>query len=558
MKKKLFFSVAVFIAALVFASCDQEVFKRDAAPLPEPPPAGIDTGFHPFEDPDSLIPVADGTNIAPRYMSADAIPKTAGQTAEADGFPFAKGVDGDLDTRYQAGTATALYLELEFSEPVTAGRGGILAYGTGGARDGRITNFRFEYWDETAGDWKTAYAHGTTNTQIIAAGTAVASVNRDNEVVCNFTDDFTSSKFRLNIIAAASAPSIWELNLYSSTEGKTALRKAVDDARNTRFSTAVSEAGDDVSEEGTWVTKDERDAYDNAIISAQKVADNKAAAAAQNKAAKAALDNATAAFKSSMQPGNAGPEFMERIAEIDRKIAEAEEWLLREKTFIDDDPGKYYPFEFTAAEGGRVALQKVIDTERSKPRTSYEAMQRIIDNLQRAEDDFYRGRIAGTKPMPDAGANLGTSFSFASAIDGTGKSNVYTGNYAPANALLDNGQRYASNSPQRPLTFTILFGDAVPLDKFTIYWYGDRTGASSGRIYYFDIEYWNGTAWTLCYSKTDGGPPGGTSGDSRTYPYDAEFINGRVSSYKYRLVMKDYSAGPSIHFIMMHYAPEDL
>jgi len=555
MKKKLFFSVAVFIAALVFAGCEQEVFKR-SAPLPEPPPKGIDTGFDPFEDPDSLIPVADGTNIAPRFLKASATPKTAGQTAEAAGFPFANALDRNLDTRYLAGTAVTPYLELEFSDPVTAGRGGILAFGAGGQRAGRITNFSFEYWDETAGEWKTAYAYGSSGTQIFAAGTEVASVNRDNEVVCNFTDDFTSTKFRLNIIAASDAPSIWELKLYSSTEGKTALRKAVDEAKNVRFSAAVSESGSDVSEQGKWVTSAELDAYDNAIISAQKTADNRNAAAVQNKTAKTELDNATNAFKNSLKVGSAGPEFLERIAEINRKIEEAEEWLLREKTFTTD-PSDYYPFEFTAAEGGRAALQKVIDAAKAKPKTSYEVMQQIFDDLQAAENAFYNKRTAGTKTLPPAGTNIGTSFSFASALDANGVPNVYQGNYGPNNGVLDNGQRYASNSPLYPLYFTIVFGDKVPLDKITLHCFGNSSAPGGGRIYTFDIEYWDGAAWSRCFRKSDAGPVGGTSSDNRQYPFLAEFTS-HVSSYKYRIVVRSAQQGPSFWLIEMHYAPEDL
>jgi hypothetical protein len=138
---------------------------------------------------------------------------SAGNDISHASYPVANLIDGDANTRWASSGATrACGLTLSFSSPVKAGSFKILAFGTSNsASSGRITGFKIQYDD--GGVWNDAYAY-TGPSPIPGSGSG--SGNSSYNFAVNLDKPVSSGKFRLSILTADEAPSIWEFELWNN------------------------------------------------------------------------------------------------------------------------------------------------------------------------------------------------------------------------------------------------------------------------------------------------------------------------------------------------------
>jgi formylglycine-generating enzyme required for sulfatase activity len=95
-------------------------------------------------------------------------------------------------------------------------------------------------------------------------------------------------------------------------------------------------------------------------------------------------------------------------------------------------------------------------------------------------------------------------------------------------------------------------GTALDVNEFKIVAYG-TTGDATGRIQKFNVEYWDGSAWQIAYSRTDTSQiPGSTDGSKS---FSAVFQSGTVNTTKIRLNIISASAEPSIWEFELYWDP---
>jgi formylglycine-generating enzyme required for sulfatase activity len=99
-------------------------------------------------------------------------------------------------------------------------------------------------------------------------------------------------------------------------------------------------------------------------------------------------------------------------------------------------------------------------------------------------------------------------------------------------------------------------GAALDVNEFTLKAFGNSTGDATGRIQKFNVEYWDGSAWQVAYSRTDTSQiPGSTDGSKS---FSAVFQSGTVTTTKIRLNIISASAEPSIWEFELYWNPANV
>ena len=503
----------------------------------------------------------DGTNIAPRYAYF--------QVSSNDGLP-AEGTNSDnfaeraltgtgAQQRWISGSSSTPILELVFAYPATVGRAGFNAQASAAGGQTPVNTYRFEYWDDADDDWKTAF-----NFTGIVPGDAMRSETyfaRNNP----FNAEYTSTRFRFNITGASGPSSFWRVSFFSATVGRYALEKAIADAQLDLDATFISVNGGDVSEDDFWVSQADADDYLLAVNAAQAVLNVMTSTADALAGAKTALDTASQIFDAAKEPGEADPEFINKLNELRQRIAWATEYHRLHKT--GTNAANFYPFEFIAANTARTAFNNAIAAANSAPKTDIAEVDAARDALETAIADFDAARAVGTRELPEAGTNIATAFAYAQATN-THSALSLEGMINNTNFGSGNDSRWGTSSGNTfPTIITLVFADKVGADHFKIYSFSSvSSGGNTGRIQSFDIEYWDDDeeAWTVCFSRVStqqipGIVAGGLSNETtrENNAFLAEFF-GRVESDKYRLVINSSSTvDPSIWHIQLLYAPPE-
>jgi hypothetical protein len=142
---------------------------------------------------------------------------TVNATSALASYAAAKAVDGSLssgkwNTRWGTAADTlACDLTLTFTNPVKAGSFKLFAYGdSNGPSSGRINRFKIQYQD-TGGAWQDGFTYYGP-----APIPGSSDGSRSYHFTYNLDKPVSAQAFRLRILAAEAAPSIWEFELWNN------------------------------------------------------------------------------------------------------------------------------------------------------------------------------------------------------------------------------------------------------------------------------------------------------------------------------------------------------
>ena len=132
----------------------------------------------------------------------------SGVTVSDSSSNITRAVDGDLSTRWEAGSATkACIINLTYASAISVKRAVLVPFQT------RITGFKLEYSTNSV-DWKELYIHDGP----IVEGAKVTNMGGGNFSVSDETafsfQSVSARYFRLNITGAVKSPSLYELELW--------------------------------------------------------------------------------------------------------------------------------------------------------------------------------------------------------------------------------------------------------------------------------------------------------------------------------------------------------
>jgi len=514
----------------------------------------------------------DDTNVASRYLNYEVSSGSINNALSTSGT-----------SRWSPTEATPS-LELSFYFPVTLGGAGFSAYASSAGGDSGMREFKFEYLDEDGTTWKTAY-HYPAGVNIPGD---VAGPNNEQYFIQKyvFDEDISSTKFRLAVIQGVSNPSFRRVNFFTSTEGRKTLEKAIAGAKADIAATAVSVNGDDVNPADKWVTSADQGTYSTAITAAENVLSVKTTSKEDLQNAKAALDTAAGVFTAAKQDGKADTSFTDAKDVLLAFIDEMHEYLLRHGyQFASGIPhgqapvvtagastktgaaADYYPFEWAAPDAARTTFSAAITAARNAPKTNLTEVNAASDALGAEKTVFDDLRIVGTKPLPASGANIGHALAYGWGTDTHPALNFHAAmqNGTPKWLTANPNRWGTTGSPTWPIYANIVFSEKVPVSAVKIY--VERAGSDADVIVKnFDIEYWDDTDndWVVCFTKTDGLQIPGInadvlinwSGTREERTYLAVFTGGKVTSDRYRIVIRNAAKGdPSFWAFHFLYAP---
>ncbi|MCL2879757.1 MAG: hypothetical protein FWF29_05880, partial [Treponema sp.] len=499
----------------------------------------------------------DGTNIASRYGLYTAPETSSGLASNAFNDSASNG------TRWIPGVPEPV-LEIAFAYPATLGGLEFNAYSTSAGGDSGIRDFRLEYLDGSA--WKSAFEYGTPGVSVPGDAGTSSSFETYFTRRYSFDQEYTSVRFRLKVTSSAFNPSFWRIRLLSSTTGRIPLVNAISEAQLNLASVEISTDGSDINLASQWVTQAVHTAYNNAISAALDVTQVNTSTGVQLSGAMEALNTATTAFNNEKKAGSADPVLIAKREALLKKIADTEEWLKLHKT--GTAAGNYYPFEFAASSAAKTALNSAITEAKSAPKTNVGEVDEASTAFENAITAFTDVRVTGTMALPAAGANIGNKHAYATETNkhsGTGGMNECLLN---TTFLSANANRWGTTSGiVLPANGTVVFSAPVGVSAFKIYSFSSEgssgTSGNGGRIRSFDIEYWNGTEWALCYRRVETTPiPGIRSQDlsnattREANAFTAAFTDGRVESDKFRIVINtSIGVDFSIWHLQLLYAP---